>query len=45
MQIVNAQLLIINDWQEIPAVAGMTRCFDFWDKLAHAGAPIAVSFS
>ncbi|MDR0542593.1 MAG: hypothetical protein LBH19_10360 [Dysgonamonadaceae bacterium] len=26
-------MLIINDWQEIPAFAGMTWCFDFWDNL------------
>jgi hypothetical protein len=25
----NCWVLIINDWQEIPAFAGMTRGFDF----------------
>jgi hypothetical protein len=29
----NCWLLIINDWQEILAFAGMTRYFDFWDSL------------
>jgi hypothetical protein len=29
----NCWLLIIKDWQEIPAFAGLTRYFDFWDSL------------